>query len=88
MQLIEPLTASTEAAALRNAPAVRIFRGVRSSHTISTMRRPDWRAVSNIAGLFASTGAAPGSVMPSASHTMCIELAVPMPAQTPGPVMA
>ena len=30
----------------------------------------------------------PGSVIPSASQTMCIELAVPMPAHTPGPVMA
>ena len=31
---------------------------------------------------------APGSVMPSASQTMCIELAVPMPAHTPGPLIA
>ena len=60
-------------------------RGFRSSHTISTMRRPERRARSNIFGLLASTGALPGSVMPSASQTMCIELAVPMPAQTPGP---
>ena len=41
-----------------------------------------------MAGLLARTGAAPGSVIPSASQAMCIELAVPMPAQTPGPVMA
>ena len=39
--LIDPLTASTAAAALRNAPGVRIDRGVTSSQTISTMRRPD-----------------------------------------------
>ncbi len=74
--------------ALRNAAGVITSRGFRSSHTISTMRRPDRRARSNIAGLLASTGAAPGSVMPSASQAMCIELAVPMPAHTPGPVMA
>jgi len=42
----------------------------------------------NILSLLASTGAAPGSVIPSASQTMCIELAVPMPAHTPGPVIA
>jgi hypothetical protein len=87
-QLIDPLTASTAAAALRNAPGVRIDRGVTSSSTIWTIRRPDARARSNIFGLFASTGAAPGSVMPSASQTMCIELAVPIPAQTPGPAIA
>ena len=33
------------------------LRGFRSSHTISTMRRPERRARSNIFGLFASTGA-------------------------------
>ncbi len=41
-----------------------ICRGVRSSHTISTMRRPDCRASSNIFGLLASTGAAPGKRHP------------------------
>ena len=34
----------------------------------STMRRPERRARSNIFGLLASTGALPGSVMPSASN--------------------
>ena len=52
------------------------------------MRRPERRAKSNIFGLFARTGAQPGSAMPSASHTMCIELAVPMPEHTPGPPIA
>ena len=88
MQLIEPLTASTEATALRKAPGVRICRGFRSSSTISTMRRPERRAASNIFGLLASTGALPGSAMPSASTTTCIEFAVAMPAQTPGPRIA
>src|SRR5258705_5341 len=63
-------------------------RGLRSSQIISTMRDADRRARSNIFGLFASTGALPGRLMPSASHTMCIELAVPLPAQTPGPPTA
>src|ERR1041385_135524 len=88
MQLIDPLTASTDAVAFSNDPGDRMSRGFRSSSTISTIRRPDRLATSNIFGEFASTGAAPGSVMPSASHTMCIELAVPMPAQTPGPPIA
>ena len=41
MQLIEPETASTAIAALAKASGVMIVRGRRSSHTISTMRRPD-----------------------------------------------
>ncbi len=88
MQLIDPLIASTAAAAFSNDPGERMSRGFRSWFTISTMRRPARRTTSNIFGLFASTGAPPGSAMPSASQTMCIELAVPMPAQTPGPVIA
>ena len=52
------------------------------------MRRPEARASSNIFGLLASTGALPGRLIPSASTTMCIEFAVPMPAHTPGPPMA
>ena len=52
------------------------------------MRVPERRALSNIFALFASTGALPGSVMPSASHTTCIEFAVAMPEHTPGPRIA
>ena len=74
----------TDAAALRNAPGVSIRRGVRSSHTMSTMRCPDWRARSNIFGLLASTGAAPGNVIPRASQTMCMELAGVL-STSPGP---
>ena len=88
MQLIEPLTASTAAAALRKAPGVMMSRGLRSSSTISTMRGPERRAMSNIFGLLARTGAAPGSAMPSASTATCIELAVAMPEHTPGPRIA
>ena len=88
MQLIEPLTLSTAATALRNAPGVMMSRGLRSSSTISTMRRPERRAFSIMTGLLASTGALPGSDMPNASQTTCMELAVAMPAHTPGPRMA
>ena len=59
-----------------------------SSQTICTMRSPERRTVSIMRGLLAATGAAPGSVMPSASHTTCMELAVPMPEHTPGPRIA
>ena len=52
------------------------------------MRAPARAHVDHIFGLFASTGALPGSAMPSASQTMCIELAVPMPEHTPGPRIA
>jgi hypothetical protein len=88
MQLIEPLTASTAAAALRTAPAVMTSRGLRSSRTISTMRWPERRAASIILGLLARTGALPGSAIPSASTATCIELAVAMPWHTPGPRIA
>ena len=88
MQLIEPLTARTAAAALRKAPAVITSRGLRSSRTISTIRWPERRARSIIFGLLARTGAAPGSAIPSASTATCIELAVAMPWHTPGPRIA
>jgi hypothetical protein len=74
--------------ALRKAPGVMTSRGLRSSRTISTMRVPDCRAMSNIFGLLARTGALLGSVIPSASQATCIEFAVAMPWQTPGPRIA
>jgi hypothetical protein len=88
MQLIDPLTASTAAAALRKAPAVMTSRGLRSSRTISTMRWPERRAQSIIFGLLARTGAAPGSAIPSASTATCMEFAVAIPWHTPGPRIA
>ena len=48
------------------------------------MRWPDFLAKSTMRVEFASTGAPPGSDMPSASQTICMEFAVPMPEQTPG----
>ena len=88
MQLTEPPTASTARTALAKAPGVRMSRGFRSAHTIGTMRSPAARTAAHIASLLAATGVLPGSAMPSASVAMCIELAVPMPEQTPGPRMA
>ena len=89
MQLIEPLTASTAAAALRKAPGVRMSRGLRSSSTISTIRRPERRATSIIFGLLASTGALPGSAMPSASHGDVHRVGrAPCPGTRPGPRIA
>ncbi len=88
MQLMEPLTLSTAATALRNAAAVMMSRGLRSSSTISTIRRPDSCALAIMRGLLANTGALPGSAMPSASQTTCMELAVAIPEQTPGPRIA
>ena len=83
-QLIEPDSASTTCTALRTAPAVMMSRGFTSCHTISTIRAPAACRCASILGLPAATGALPGSAMPSDSHTMCMEFAVPMPAQTPG----
>ena len=74
--------------ALRKAAGVRMSRGRTSSATSPTMRRPASATACHSFGLPASTGAAPGSAMPSASAAMCIEFAVPIPAQTPGPVTA
>ncbi len=86
--MIEPETASTRRTAFSTAPAVMISRGLKSCHVISTMRLPAARACAHIFSLSAATGALPGSAMPSASQTECIEFAVPMPAQTPGLLIA
>ena len=74
--------------ALANAAEVRIERGLTSSSTRPTIRSPAAATAPHMAGPSASTGVVPGSAMPSASAARCIELAVPMPAQTPGPVTA
>ena len=52
------------------------------------MRAPAAATARHIRSPRASTGVVPGRAMPSASHARCMELAVPMPAQTPGPVTA
>ena len=74
--------------ALANAAGVRIDRGLTSSSTRRTIRSPAAATAPHMAGPSASTGVVPGSAMPSASAARCMELAVPMPAQTPAPVTA
>ena len=49
--LVEPPSAMAAVTALSNASAVRMSRGVRSSHTISTMRRPAAAAMRGCAGV-------------------------------------
>ena len=64
MALVEPPIAMCTLMALSNAAAVRIFSGVRSSHTMSTMRRP---ATPHMRGWLASAAGiddAPGSDRP------------------------
>ena len=86
--MIEPLTDKMVVTALAKASGVRMSRGRRSSATICTIRSQARSAASHIGWLFARTGVVPGSAMPSASQAMCIVLAVPMPAHTPGPSTA
>ena len=63
-------------------------RGFRSSPTISTIRSAAASTALHIGSLLARTGVEPGSAMPSASQARCMVLAVPIPAQTPGPSTA
>ncbi len=70
--------------AFSNAARVRIFDGVRSSHTISTMRLPVSYAISARSLYGAGIAAHPGRDMPSASAIEFMVLAVPMVLQCPG----
>ena len=81
--LVEPDSAWTTVIALSNACGVRISAGFRSSHTISTIRRP--LAVAMRAWLASGAGieAAAGSVRPRVSATEVIVDAVPMVMQWP-----
>ena len=66
------------------ASAVRKSRGFRSSHTISTMRRPVSVAMRPWRESAAGIEAAPGSVKPIASAAEVIVDAVPIVMQWPG----
>ena len=59
-------------------------RGLRSSHTISTMRLPVSVAICAWRESAAGIEAAPGSVRPSASAALVIVEAVPIVMQWPG----
>ena len=85
---MEPLTERTAVTALAKAAEVRMSRGRRSSAVISTTRRAACSTACHIGSLLARTGVVPGSAMPSASQARCMVLAVPIPAQTPGPSTA
>ena len=88
MQLIEPDTASIAIAALANAPASGCRAGADPPTPSRRCARRSASRSRTSAGCWRATGAPPGSDMPSASHTMCIEFAVPMPEHTPGPRIA
>ena len=70
--------------ALSKDCAVRISEGLRSSHAISTMRRPLRLAMRAWLESAAGIEAAPGSVKPSTSATEVMVEAVPITMQWPG----
>ena len=83
MALVEQPTAIATVMALRKASRVRIFLGVRSSHTMSTMRRPLSEAMRIWLASAAGMEDAPGRDMPSVSAIAIIVAAVPMVMQVP-----
>jgi hypothetical protein len=70
--------------ALRNAARVNNVDSVRSSQTISTIRRPVRVAITACRESAAGIDAAPGSVTPNASTADVIVDAVPIVMQCPG----
>ena len=80
---VEPPRAIATVTAFSNASSVSTSRGFRSSHTISTIRRPvavarcEWRESA------ARIDDAPGSERPSASTAAAIVDAVPIVMQVP-----
>ncbi len=83
MALVEPASAALATIALSNAPAVRMSRGRRSSHTIPTMRRPQAAAMRGWCASGAGMDEEPGSAMPSTSVSAVIVEAVPIVMHTP-----
>ncbi len=69
--------------AFSNAARVRIFESLRSSFTISTMRRPAMRAITLRRASTAGKAALPGRPTPSASTIEAIVDAVPITMQWP-----
>src|SRR3546814_5893011 len=78
MQLVEPPTAMASATALSKDAALRISDGLRSSQTISTIRRPVWLAMRAWPESAAGIELAPGRVRPSVSAIAPMVEAVPM----------
>ena len=71
------------AMAFWNAAGVRMRSGVRSSHTISTMRRPAWAHMRGWPASAAGSDEAPGSASPRASAMAIMVAAVPIVMQVP-----
>ena len=82
--LVEPPIAITVVIAFSNAFSVITSDGFWSSHTISTMRRPQAEAMRMWLASAAGIELAPGSDMPSASTALIMVAAVPMVMQVPG----
>jgi len=83
MALVEPPIAMCTLIALSKAAGVRTRSGVKSSHTMSTMRRP---AIAHMRGCPESAAGieeAPGKVSPSPSAIAIMVAAVPMTMQVP-----
>ena len=83
MALVEQPTAMAMVMAFRKALRVRTLGGVRSSHTMSTMRRPVSEAMRIWLASAAGIDEAPGRVMPSVSAIAIMVAAVPMVMQVP-----
>jgi hypothetical protein len=83
MALVEHPIAMATAMAFPNASRVWMRCGVRSSHTISTMRRPDSEASRMCPASAAGIEEPPGRTMPTASAMAVMVLAVPMVMQVP-----
>src|SRR5205823_9175149 len=82
--LVEPPIAMRVTIALSNDLAVRMSRGLRSSHTISTARLPQSVAIFAWFESGAGMDEAPGSARPSASVIDIIVAAVPIVMQVAG----
>ena len=81
--LVEPPIAISTAVALSKAASVMISRGFKSSHTISTIRRPQAEAIKACAVSTAGIEEAPGRVIPRASDSAIMVAAVPITIQVP-----
>src|SRR3982750_907682 len=81
--LVDPPSAIAAVTEFSNAAVVMICRGVKSSHTISTLRRPHATAIRACAESAAGIDDAPGSVIPNAPPAAAIVDAVPLALQVP-----
>ena len=80
---VEPPKASTVVIAFSNEELRKISRGLRSSHTISTIRRPERLAILMWLESTAGIALAPARVKPRTSATLVMVDAVPMVMQVP-----